>query len=1115
MSERILKALMQLFSIISEVDIVGVSTDRRKVVQLFLEQQLNRELVQEYLKVFDNFLESQSGKGEGTKKKKRTSVNSVKVLRICTQINEELAQKQKLVVLIRLIEFINSDENPSPQEIEFVTTVAETFNISQDEYNRCMSFIRNAASDIPESSKILIIDNKQSVNVAEVKHIYSENLTGQLRILNIQSVNMYALRYYGTGEPYLNGQIIHSDRIYIFTQGSSIRSKKVKPIYYSDIVARYLTELAKDKIIFSVKDVEYRFKAGNIGLHKVNLTEESGHMISIMGGSGAGKSTLLNVLNGIEKPSSGNVFINGTDIHHEKEKIEGVIGFVPQDDLLMNDLTVYQNLFYAAKLCFGNLSDDDISKRCLNLLENIGLYETKDLKVGSPLEKVISGGQRKRLNIALELIREPSVLFLDEPTSGLSSRDSENIMDLLKELTLKGKLIFVVIHQPSSDIFKMFDQLIILDVGGYVIYDGNPVDSLIYFKTLVKHVNPDESECVQCGNVNPEQVFNIIESKVVDEYGALTRTRKISPKLWNDFFLERSEHKKDESKKVKLKIPKSTFSIPNKLKQLKVFITRDVLSKLANAQYMTINLLEAPILAFILAWVVRYYNPDVSQAVYLFRENENMPVYMFMSIVVALFIGLTVSAEEIIKDQKILKREKFLHLSKGSYLFSKITIMFVLSAIQSITFILIGNWILEIQGMVLSYWIILFSTACMANMIGLNISSAFNSAVTIYILIPFILIPHLLLSGVMVKFDKLNPTIIVQNSVPFIGELMVTRWAYEAMAINQFKENKFEKHFYDYNKIKSNAAFKKDYWISQLKSKIDRCLNNINDPDKREQVIIDLNLIRNELSLGFLPFKNSDLLMGKSTIDSLNIEKFNQNIARKVKNSLEGLHKYYLREFNRVNDALDGKKRKIMNSSQDGQYSIPELKIKISKSLKNIDNPEHREEVEKDLALIYNEISSGPIPFDDINGLTVKLFTADVAKKAKVVLTKLQKHYNQQFKIFKDTYANDALTDLVTKKNELVRIIEVGGELVQQIDPIYLDPTRSGNIRAHFYAPRKKFFGKYFDTYWVNIIIIWLMSLLLTFTLYFNLFKKFIDSTGNLFSSIGKLLPSKFKSIKK
>ncbi|NJK97775.1 MAG: ATP-binding cassette domain-containing protein [Bacteroidales bacterium] len=156
------------------------------------------------------------------------------------------------------------------------------------------------------------------------------------------------------------------------------------------------------------------------------------------------------------------------------------MGYVSQEDFLVEELTVFQNLYFNAKLCFDKYSDEKLVSMVNELLITLGLFEIKNMKVGSPLNKKISGGQRKRLNIALELIREPSILFLDEPTSGLSSRDSENIMDLLKELSFKGKLIFVVIHQPSSDIFKMFDKLLILDSGGYLIYNGDPIDSIIY-----------------------------------------------------------------------------------------------------------------------------------------------------------------------------------------------------------------------------------------------------------------------------------------------------------------------------------------------------------------------------------------------------------------------------------------------------------------------------------------------------------------------------------------------------------------------------------------------------------------------------------------------------------
>lgn len=544
MSERILKALMQLFSIVSEAE--AVSDNSREIVESFLKQQLNQKLVDEYLKLYDEFIEAKTRKSAGGKKKKRTSVNSVKVLLICTQINEELAQKQKIIVLIRLLEFIYANKHASEQEMEFVSTVAETFNIPSEEFELCKQFVEYDEDKKIDSPNVLIVDNQQENTHAPNKHVYSEGLKSPLRIIKVESLNMFFVRYFGSSALYLNGILLGKTRSSILTQGSSIRSSKVQPIYYSDIISCFFADDNAEKIVFNVEDLTYKFKGGNYGMHPFSFTEESGRLVGIMGASGAGKSTLLNLLNGSYIPTTGQITINGIDIHHDPDKIEGVIGYVSQDDLLIEELTVFQNLYYNAKLCFDDLNEKEITKRVVDVLSSIGLYEAKDLKVGSPMDKTISGGQRKRLNIALELIREPAVLFVDEPTSGLSSRDSENIMDLLKELALKGKLIFVVIHQPSSDIFKMFDNLLILDTGGYPIYNGNPVDAVIYFKKLVNHVNSDESECLTCGNVNSEQIFNIIESRVVDEYGNTTDNRKVIPTEWYDTYKEKLAQDTDD-----------------------------------------------------------------------------------------------------------------------------------------------------------------------------------------------------------------------------------------------------------------------------------------------------------------------------------------------------------------------------------------------------------------------------------------------------------------------------------------------------------------------------------------------------------------------------------------
>jgi ABC transport system ATP-binding/permease protein len=1024
MSERILRALMQMFAIIAKVD--GINNTGRLIVQSFLKQQLNVEQVETYLKIFDEYLESHqnaSKRKEGAAK--RTSLNSVKVLKICTQVNQELEQPQKVIVLIRLLEFIYSSNEISDQEFQFVNTVAETFNIPNEEFLLLKSFIEDSAAVVPNNPNILVINNKENGYSNQTKHIYCEPLTEDVRIVQIKSVAMYALRIYGKIELQLNGQGISRERVHIFTPGSSIRSSKVKPIYYSDVISRFLSDESQARITFEVKNLEYKFKGGKLGLRDVNINEESGKLIGIMGGSGAGKSTLLNVLNGNEVPSGGYVTINGKNIHTQKNEIEGVIGHVSQDDLLIEELTVYENLFYNAKLCFGNLHDEEIARKCDELLADLGLSETRNLKVGSPLEKTISGGQRKRLNISLELIREPSVLFVDEPTSGLSSRDSENIMDLLKELALKGKLIFVVIHQPSSDIYKMFDKLMILDVGGYPIYYGNPVDAVSYFKRLVNHVNAEESECSYCGNVNPEQIFNIIESKVLDEYGNLTYNRKVSPATWNKHYKELIETHIHSDKKH-TEIPQSIFKVPNIFKQFKVFITRDVKSKLTNTQYLLINFLEAPLLAFILAYLVRYFNTDEENSKgYIFKNNENIPAYMFMAVVVALFIGLTVSAEEIIRDRKIRKRESFLNLSKGSYLWSKIIIMFVLSAIQTLTFVWVGNSILGIKGMYTDYWLILFTTSCFANILGLNISSAFNSAVTIYILIPFLIIPQLLLAGVVVKFDKLNPTLAAQGSVPIAGEVMASRWAFEALAVNQFKGNEYEKHFYKEDKRISIATYKKDFWMQKITNKVSKIDIELKAGKRTTDLETDINLLYNEL-------KKEEKYSKKKcpVLNKINPRDYNEEVAKGIKDYLVNVVKNHY-----INVDIAARKK-------------------------------HDAITQKFIKALGNE------------GL-VKL---------------------------KDDYENISLTELVKNANDISgeRSLEKNGRLIQQTDPIFLDPVDSKIGRAHFFAPRKNFLGYYYSTFWFNISVIWMMSVLLIITLYFDIFKLVLDGMGNFVARLKK-----------
>ncbi|MDT8432925.1 MAG: ATP-binding cassette domain-containing protein, partial [Bacteroidales bacterium] len=567
MSEEVLRALMELFAIIIKQD-GGLSEREKSYVHRFLVQQIGIESAQKYFALFLATANSDQDKKQDNKKHLTSVLDSVKILKIGKKISKTLNQQQKVVVLIRAIELINTEYKLTDQRQEIIKTLADVFRINRVEYKSMLNFATGQLTVALQDAHILVISqrsgtaegdhvaaegsagdesagkvrNKPDADAAGTKEepapkrILVESLDRPIHVLRVPSVELYFLKYAGNLEIQLNGHPLHVETIYILANGSSIRLPVGQPLYYSDIVSRFLSNRSTVRISLTARKISYSFSQHVKGLQDITFSAEQGNLVGIMGASGSGKTTLLNVLSGVYTPTSGELFINNTDLFREPEKLRGIMGYVPQDDLLVEELTVFQNLWYNAKFCFSDLPDEKIREKVDNMLDQLGLLEKKDLKVGSLMNKTISGGQRKRLNIALELIREPAILFLDEPTSGLSSRDSENVIDLLRQLAIRGKLVFNVIHQPSSELYKMFDQVIVLDEGGQMVYFGNPVEAVVHFRKIDQQVNYGIGECPVCGNTNPEQIFNIIEARQVDEFGNYTSQRKISPEKWREYF---------------------------------------------------------------------------------------------------------------------------------------------------------------------------------------------------------------------------------------------------------------------------------------------------------------------------------------------------------------------------------------------------------------------------------------------------------------------------------------------------------------------------------------------------------------------------------------------------
>jgi ABC transport system ATP-binding/permease protein len=826
MTESMLQSLMKLFAILATINVDATRIFSRNFVETYLKGQFSPKMVERSVTLFDKQMEELSPIRTHDAGR-RITLLSVQILMICNEINNELHLKSKFLILFSIIQFSKHFEAHSESRQEFretildaVNTISEALLINASEFLNCRSFITEKFYKVPDRSSLLVVSSMRSFQLSDIKHFSKEGLTGQFFFLRITQADLYIFYYIGQEVMELGGKNIFPNHIYILPKGSAIKSEKMPPLYYGDIVSAFHKDASYPKIALRAENINFSYPNSENGVHEVSLEFEAGEMVGVMGGSGTGKSTLMHILNGTITPDSGTVDINGILLGSANQDYEGIMGFVPQDDLLIEELSVYQNLYYNAKLCLGELDEAEINKRIDKVLNSLGLFYVKDLVVGSPLNKYISGGQRKRLNIALELIREPYILFVDEPTSGLSSTDSENVLSLLKEQALSGKIIVINIHQPSSDMFKLFDKIIIMDKGGYPVYYGNPLDSVSYLKNVTKRADASEIQCETCGNVQTDDILKILEAKKVNEFGEFTADRLLSPQDWYGLFREKIA--RPLRSQANEQLPELNFSKPSAIRQYWIYSKRNFFSKLADRQFVTLSLSITPVLAIILGFFTKHLGSvEEGHPAYLLSLNENIPAYLFMCVIVSLFVGLIISAEEIIRDRKIREREAFLNLSNYAYINSKVTFLFLLSALQMLVFVMLGNYILEIKNLNVNYWLILFSTSCFAVMLGLNISAGLKSVISIYIIIPFILVPLILLSGVIVKYDKLHPKVAGIEYVPVVGDLMASRWAYEALVVNQFKNNTFERNFFDVEQGQANLLYHINFFIPELNNRID------------------------------------------------------------------------------------------------------------------------------------------------------------------------------------------------------------------------------------------------------------------------------------------------------
>lgn len=585
-----------------------------------------------------------------------------------------------------------------------------------------------------------------------------------------------------------------------------------------------------DRVLFEVEayqvsvDVQDR-NSGELCriLHDVNLKALPGDLVALMGPSGAGKTTLLSVLNGSLRPATGDVRVNGRSIGDAAafDALRGFVGYVPQDDLVHPELTVREAVTYAARLRLPpDTTAQEIEQRVAATLASLGLARKADEQIGRPERKTLSGGERKRVNIAVELVTDPPILFLDEPTSGLASDDTAALVDLLARLARdEGRTIVCTIHQPAKEEFERFTHALILGFGGVVGYFG-PTGAAVYdFYERFRKVALPALAPVS----DPRSLFAVIQARErigvsADVSEVPPAERKHAAEAWRAEYLDPANPISADMFRGARAIaeqPEPGAEPPRRRhrRQLLTLISRYLTVKVRDKAGFWVLALQAPLIALLVGatfkivqgaeenlcpalspdivsalsnpGVLRAAGPDLDRKLHEL-EAAGPPLsghfrgsILFFLVVAAVWFGASNASQEIVTEQAIFRRERMVNLRLGSYLASKFLSLALIATLQALSLGVVVHLLLGMDGPLVGEVAVLAAAATASTSLGLALSAVVETNEQALRWTPILLIPQILFAGLVFHYrdaEVLKPLLLATP----------THWAFQALASLEF-----------------------------------------------------------------------------------------------------------------------------------------------------------------------------------------------------------------------------------------------------------------------------------------------------------------------------------------
>ena len=549
-------------------------------------------------------------------------------------------------------------------------------------------------------------------------------------------------------------------------------------------------------------------------LDHVSFKALPGDLIALMGPSGAGKTTLLLTLNGYAPPTAGQVRINGEDLYAIYDALRGSIGYVPQDDIVHPELTVWEAVRYSARMRLPpDYAEEEIDKRVSVTLAQLGLESVAHLQIGRPEKKILSGGQRKRVNIAMELVTDPVILFLDEPTSGLAADDTTALVQLLADLARQtGKTIITTIHQPAKNEYEKFNLALIMGPGGIPIYFGPTTDGYTFFGSLL--ARQGKTNTIN----NPRDMFDMLNQRERPLFEAMraqdpqaTRfaARQQAAREWNaEFFNQQNpifQKMYSGRRAVGVGTPQQGIpqSKPATSGQFGLLVSRYMKTKMRDVGGTAIMLLQAPIIGVLLAAVfggqkasIPYWclgalqdlssrsgdasgnSSDVLRSMPATADNS---AAIFFLVVAAVWFGTSNAAREIVSERAIYVRERMVNLKLINYVLSKFVLLSLFCVIQCTVLLAIAFFALGFSGGPLAFGVQLLTlvvTSMSSAATGLLLSTMVASSEAAMALTPIALIPQVVLGGLMVPM----------TTVPWLKWpmlIMPARWGFQGVVAQE------------------------------------------------------------------------------------------------------------------------------------------------------------------------------------------------------------------------------------------------------------------------------------------------------------------------------------------